>query len=77
MAGELACRKRFADLNRRLRAAARHQMLVGRRAAAITQVEVDKAVAHPAGHVNRVGARRGGVRQVERVVGVVAVQRVV
>jgi hypothetical protein len=52
-------------------------MLVGRRPAAVAQMQMDQAITHPAGHVDRVGARRGGVRQVECVVGVVAVQRVV
>ena len=54
-----------------------HQVLVGGRPAAVAQVQVHQALAHPVRHVDGIGARRRGVRQVQRVVGVVAVERVV
>ena len=53
------------------------RVFIGGRAVAVAQVQVRQSVAHPAGHVQRVGARRRGVREVQRVVRVVAVQRVV
>src|SRR5436190_20691638 len=77
MPRKVAGGQRLADLNGGLGAAARDQVLVGGGAAAVAQVQMYESVAHPAGHVNRVGACGRGVRQVERVVGVIAVQRVV
>ena len=43
MAGEVAFGKHFADLHRRLRAAAGHEMLVGRSPAAIAQMKMHEA----------------------------------
>ena len=77
MAGEVAAGQHLAHLHGGLAAAAGHQVLVGGRAGAVAQVQVHQTRPHPAGHVERIGARGRGVRQVERVMGVVTVQRVV
>ncbi len=74
MTDRSAAGQHLAHLGGRLGTAAGHQVLVGGRAAAVTQVV--RSLGPSAAPYPAVGARGHGVREVQRVVRVVAVQRV-
>ena len=77
MTGEVAAGQHLAHLVGGLGAPAGHQMFIGGGAVSVAQVQVHQSVAHPPRHVQGVGAGGGGVREVQGVVSMVAVDRVV